>query len=294
MRTMLCAALLVLTATAAVAADIKVGGGYIRSGYRQFISMEGQIGPDDFAVFKLKANRLAGDEILVQLTGLGGNLIAAMQIGEFIRLRGWATYVESECDSACAAIWLAGKPRLAAPKALIGFHAASINGQENGAGNALFGAYMTRLGLGYEAIGWATTAGPDDISYLTPAKAKQIGIDVGMLEPNTKQGNARPTQPPTAKLSPEQIRATFFTGAEFAATTPSGIKFKMRYTADGRALRVPIGNGGSRSEGSWKLDETGYCTTWEGGKPICFTVIAADNNKWSVMVGSAIIATWSK
>jgi hypothetical protein len=97
-----------------------------------------------------------------------------------------------------------------------------------------------------------------------------------------------------AKLSPAEIQATFFTGAEFTATTPSGINFKMIYTADGKALRVPTSNGGSRSEGSWKLDEAGYCTTWKGGKPICFTVVAADKNKWSVMMGSAVIATWSK
>lgn len=96
------------------------------------------------------------------------------------------------------------------------------------------------------------------------------------------------------KLSPAEIEATFFNGAEFTAATPSGIRFKMTFTADGKARRMPTGNGGSRSEGSWKLDEDGYCTTWKGGKPNCFTVVAADKNKWSVMRGPAVIATWSK
>jgi hypothetical protein len=96
------------------------------------------------------------------------------------------------------------------------------------------------------------------------------------------------------KLSPADIQATFFNGAEFTAATPSGIKFKMTFTADGKVRRVPTGNGGSRSEGSWKLDEDGYCTTWKGGKPNCFTVVAADKNKWSVMKGPAVIATWSR
>jgi hypothetical protein len=68
----------------------------------------------------------------------------------------------------------------------------------------------------------------------------------------------------------------------------------MIYTADGKALRVPTGNGGSWGEGSWKLDQADYCTTWKGGNPICFTVVAVDKNKWSVMRGSAVIATWSK
>jgi hypothetical protein len=96
------------------------------------------------------------------------------------------------------------------------------------------------------------------------------------------------------KLSPPEIQAIFFTGAEFTAITPSGITFKMIFTADGKALRVPTGNGGSRSEGSWKLDENGYCSTWKGGKPNCFTLVAADKNKWSLMRGQAAIATWSK
>ena len=82
------------------------------------------------------------------------------------------------------------------------------------------------------------------------------------------------------KLAPAEIQSTFFDGAEFTAATPSGIKFKMTFTADGKVRRVPTGNGGARSEGSWKLDENGYCTTWKGGKPNCFTVVAADKNKW--------------
>jgi hypothetical protein len=47
-------------------------------------------------------------------------------------------------------------------QAKIGFHAASLGGQEKGRGNVLVGAYMNRLGLGYGAIGWATDAAPDD------------------------------------------------------------------------------------------------------------------------------------
>jgi hypothetical protein len=68
----------------------------------------------------------------------------------------------------------------------------------------------------------------------------------------------------------------------------------MTFTADGKVLRVPAGGGGAKGEGIWKLDDSGYCTTWKGGKPGCFTVVAADNNKWSIMKGPAIIATWSR
>jgi hypothetical protein len=96
------------------------------------------------------------------------------------------------------------------------------------------------------------------------------------------------------KLTPEEIQATFFTGAEFTAATPSGVKFKMTFTADGKALRVPAAGSGAKGEGVWKLDGKGYCTTWNGSRPNCFTVVSSDRNKWSIMSGPAVIATWTK
>jgi hypothetical protein len=96
------------------------------------------------------------------------------------------------------------------------------------------------------------------------------------------------------KLMPAEIQSTFFTGKTFSATSPSGVKFKMTFTAAGKAERVPAGKGGARSEGEWNLDENGYCTTWKGGKPACYTVVANDKNKWSVMKGPVVMATWSK
>jgi len=96
------------------------------------------------------------------------------------------------------------------------------------------------------------------------------------------------------KLTPAEIQSTFFTGEAFNAATPSGVKFKMTFTADGKAKRVPAGKGGAKSDGEWQLDENGYCTTWKGSKQNCFTVVASDKNKWSVMKGSTVMAVWSK
>ena len=97
----------------------------------------------------------------------------------------------------------------------------------------------------------------------------------------------------TPKLAPADIQSTFFDGKPFTATTPSSLKFKMTFTADGKMKRQPIGTG-NRGEGTWKLSEKGFCTTWKGGKDSCFTVAAAGDNKWSVLKGSTIMATWSK
>jgi hypothetical protein len=97
----------------------------------------------------------------------------------------------------------------------------------------------------------------------------------------------------TPKLAPADIQSTFFDGKPFTATTPSNLKFKMTFSADGKIKRQPIGTG-NRGEGTWKLSEKGFCTSWKGGKDSCFTLAAAGDNKWSVLKGSTIMATWSK
>jgi hypothetical protein len=99
--------------------------------------------------------------------------------------------------------------------------------------------------------------------------------------------------PPLAKLAPADIQTTFFSGQPFTASTTSNVKFKMTFTADGKMKRQPMGSG-SRGEGSWKLSKDGFCTTWNGAMSNCFTVVAAGDNKWSVLRGSTIMATWSK
>ena len=96
-----------------------------------------------------------------------------------------------------------------------------------------------------------------------------------------------------AKLTPNDIQATFFTGQPFTAATPSNLKFKMTFAADGKMKREPVG-GGNKGEGTWKLSKDGFCTTWNAGKSSCFTVVPAGDNKWSVLRGSTIMATWSK
>jgi hypothetical protein len=102
---------------------------------------------------------------------------------------------------------------------------------------------------------------------------------------------------PPVKLSPADIQSTFFTGQSFTAATTSNVKYKMTFSADGKMKRHPVG-AGSKGEGTWQLSKDGFCTTWGGAKsdakPNCFTIVAAGDNKWSVLKGSTIMATWSK
>jgi len=97
-----------------------------------------------------------------------------------------------------------------------------------------------------------------------------------------------------ARLPPSEIQTTFFNGQPFTASTQSNLKFKMTFTADGKMKRQPIGTG-AKGVGTWKLSQDGFCTTW-GGATIanCFTLVSAGDNKWSVMKGSTVQATWTK
>jgi hypothetical protein len=97
-----------------------------------------------------------------------------------------------------------------------------------------------------------------------------------------------------AKLAPAEIQTTFFTGKPFTASTASNIRFTMVFAPDGKATREPQGKSGVKSEGMWKLSKDGYCTTWKNSKPSCYTLVTAGQNKWNVMRGPAVVATWSK
>jgi hypothetical protein len=97
-----------------------------------------------------------------------------------------------------------------------------------------------------------------------------------------------------AVLAPAEIQATFFTGQPFTSSTPANVKFKMIFTTDGKMTREPVAKTGAKGEGTWKLTKEGFCTTWKGSKANCFRILTAGDNKWSVMKGTTVVATWSK
>jgi hypothetical protein len=98
---------------------------------------------------------------------------------------------------------------------------------------------------------------------------------------------------PAAVLAPNEIQATFFSGQPFTASA-TNIKYKMVFTADGKMTREPIGAGGAKAEGTWKLSKEGFCTTWKGSKANCYRIETAGENKWSVRKGTTAVATWTK
>jgi hypothetical protein len=96
------------------------------------------------------------------------------------------------------------------------------------------------------------------------------------------------------RLTSAEVQTAFFNGQPFTASTPSGVKFKMIFTTDGKVTREPLASVGAKGEGTWKLDKEGFCTTWKGQKPNCYAVLASGQNKWSIMKASTLMAVWSK
>jgi hypothetical protein len=85
----------------------------------------------------------------------------------------------------CALAWLAGVPRSIGAEGRIGFHAAydSDTGRETGVGNALVGAYLTKLRLSYAAVVYITKAAPHEMTWLSITDAVSHGIQVSLSNP---------------------------------------------------------------------------------------------------------------
>lgn len=62
-------------------------------------------------------------------------------------------------------------------------------------------------------------------------------------------------------------------GKLLTGTTAAGAKTAMRLEPDGQAS---LSAGNTRDTGTWRLSETGYCTTWKNiraGQERCYTVL---------------------
>jgi hypothetical protein len=91
----------------------------------------------------------------IDLTSVGGNLIAGLEIGEQIHTRGFSTNVPAGniCASSCADIWLAGKVREMGPETFLIWHdvfRADDPKNADGAGNVVVGIYLAHMGFSYD------------------------------------------------------------------------------------------------------------------------------------------------
>jgi hypothetical protein len=173
---------------------------------RELIRIEGEIEYGDQEKFRKLS--IIYDDAIVALDSVGGSLVAAIEIGKMVHLKGYPTLVAADaiCTSGCALIWVAGSERFLSTKGRLGFHASylDVGGrlQETGVGNALVGRFLTQLNLPERAIVFATTASPTEIKWLTETNMSNAGIDFTTLD--TAPSKVAPTSPPMAR-TPEVV-----------------------------------------------------------------------------------------
>jgi hypothetical protein len=160
------------------------------------IIINGDLTPEDRENFLIKIAPFSGG--MVVLNSRGGTAYTGMEIGKAIRMRGFTTWVPSGsfCASACAMAWLGGARRLMGKDALIGFHSVYRldNGKpvETSSGNALYGAYLSQLGLSDRAIMFLSDAAPTSMNWLTPSEAEGFGITLSLFDPKSTTAEAQP------------------------------------------------------------------------------------------------------
>jgi len=182
----------------AMAISAPVKAAEITAVERNLIMISGEIVKGDADKFEAIAVTAPADTLVILSSG-GGGIFESMMMGEVIRARHFATGIPNDaiCASACGLIWLAGTPRYIGSTGKVGFHAAYVVKEgvasEIGNGNALIGAYLTKLGLSYNAIFYITSASPDGMAWLHPTDAQRLGIDTITIEKKTDETPAPPT-----------------------------------------------------------------------------------------------------
>ncbi len=102
----------------------------------------------------------------------------------------------------------------------------------------------------------------------------------------------------TEPMAPSDIKATFFNGQSFTASTPGGTKFKMTFTSDGKMTREPFARSGSKDTGTWELMRRAFARPGNTRSPVAsLSFRRARTNgqfKKSATTIAITVAVWSK
>jgi hypothetical protein len=189
------------TAAVAIAALVLVSAGTAQAAFitRQdqkgttSIVIEGKIEKQDDEHFRQTLATIPSDRsITIKLSSPGGSIGAALAIGDIIHQREFSTSVSeyTECFSACAFIWLAGRARWSTATSLIGFHGPGEIWLEKTicpsddfvrsltAWSAYTGAYVFEWGIPHEAIFFvaATPSNEFEMNLLTEENSREMHI----------------------------------------------------------------------------------------------------------------------
>ena len=152
------------------------------------VVVEGSLAAFDEDQFAAKTAPLSS--AFVAFSSDGGSLVAGLRIGEAIRRKRFSTIVPDgrRCASACALAWLGGVERFIGISGKISFHAAyDAASDESGVGTAMVDAYLSKIGLPYEAVIYITQTASNEMTWLNMSDAAQRGIRVTLLSSLAKE-----------------------------------------------------------------------------------------------------------
>lgn len=162
------------------------------------IYLIGAITPEDPAEFQ-KASDIASRNaktkasdgspvILLHLDSMGGDLTAALLMGEIVRERGMMTVVNPSCVSACIFVLQAGVVRMAIPDSQIGLHSPHFPPKDFGKlalsearqkYNAMMNAahgYWTGMGGSANSWGIMEATASNEVFWLSVDQAETLGV----------------------------------------------------------------------------------------------------------------------
>lgn len=145
------------------------------------LKLRGDIKAGDFVKFRAHfgdQRRIAG----LILDSPGGSLHEGVRIAMLTRQRRLSTYVATECDSACAFIFLLGAKRYVAKNARVGVHAVGndYGSEDNGTlrDTIYFARLSAQLGIPSSTIGKMVATPPGRITPLDQADLSALKVIV--------------------------------------------------------------------------------------------------------------------
>ena len=164
------------------------------------VVVTGRFERGDLETFRrIVQDQITKDTVIV-LESPGGLVGVGLEMGEFIRMRGLATFVgpDKVCASACAIVWLAGDPSRGGHNCKDRFPC-GLRPAGHGEGRAKRdgGRFPTRIGLSYEAVRYVTRAPPKEMQWLKFDDAERLRIDVVRVTPEEFEKLVKPSTPPS-------------------------------------------------------------------------------------------------
>jgi hypothetical protein len=159
-----------------------------KDGARDLIKLKGEIFDGDEVKFrKISAE---SDYAIISLDSPGGSFYPALKIGKQIRAMSYSTRVDqnSECNSACSFIWLAGQYKYLAKGSRIGFHELIASEPVKHLDSKIklsyaeLGAYYQFIGLSDGVIAYLVDFSEKPIKWLSNENAQIYGVSIFEVE----------------------------------------------------------------------------------------------------------------